>query len=276
MSSKITTTFLESKAGTSFVKIDVETAQRYVQGSIGWQDVKATELRLNPDSKNRYLVDALPAFEDVTGLGFDKRSIDEFGLPDEAVVELQKAIADSFSFGDEATRTVAFVRNPNDTLGFGDAHITTLTKSEAELISLSDSDEVQFAKTAAHSFGFTDSDASAFTKGLSDSFPLSDADSFGLDKPITHAFSLGDADSFTFSKNLSDAFTLDDISTVDAISKDVEAVKNNVFGLADERALGLEKAVSEFLEMTESVNVTLISLNSSVLNASALNTFTLN
>ena len=89
----------------------------------------ATEIVLDPDSKNRYLETSFDEFSDVAALSFDKRPVDTFGLSDAKVVELQKAITDSFSFGDEATRTVAFVRNPSDGIDFGDAQITTLKKT---------------------------------------------------------------------------------------------------------------------------------------------------
>ncbi len=276
MSSKTTTTFLEIKVGTSFVKIDAETAHRYVQGSIGWQDVVASELYLNPDSKNQYLVDELAVLLDSPAISINKTTVDALGLTDAQTVELQKAINDTFSVADEVALNVAFRREPTDSFDVADITVFTYSKNVSDSFGLADVDGYAFTKPASDSVSFGDADAVLMTKNPADSVSLGDNSGFGLSRAIEHAFGLTEEHGFSFVKYVADAFALDDSATVDAIKKSTAATKTNIFSLGDEQTFTFSKTAADSFSLADDFSYTLISLNTSVLNASALNEFTFN
>jgi hypothetical protein len=276
MTQKTIASYLDIKAGTSFVKIDAETAHRYVKGEISWQEVMATEVWLNPDSKNRYLADAFGPFTDETASAISKVTVDSLGLSDEQSVELQKAVTDAFSVSDEVTLAVGFVREPVDPIAFSDSDDFELIKVLTDSFGMDSSTEAHFAKSLSSTFDLLETDGFSLNKPVTDDFDVSDVDTFVFTKTSTDSFDLGDAYGSSFTKALFDGFTMDDAATVDAITKDTGSEKANIFGLNDDADFGLTKNPSDSFSVGDDFSFVMISNNSAVLNAVALNTFTLN
>lgn len=279
MAQKTDLTFLDIKAGTSFVKIESEVVYQFAKGEISWQDVTATEIFLDPDTMNQYLRDDTFTLADLPSVEVQKSFADTLsGFTDTQVLEVQKGLSDSISFTETVDVLLIIVRDLADSFTVSDLAVLTIDKNHTETISISDLVSVSFntAKT--------------------DSFSVSDASALDVTKPVTDGVSLSDVFSkvVTYSRTFSDAFTLDDTSTVNAISKEVDATKTNVFALADvatfsfdksladtisfteDTAFSVDKPLSDSFSFSETVSVTLLGGASSVLNVSALNTFTLN
>ena len=106
MSSNADAKFLDIKAGTSFVKIEAETAYKLVQGEISWREAVATEILLDPNTKNQYPFDEFD-FADSHSFSMQKTTLDQLGFDDSHIVALQKALADTVSFAD--TVTLSFI-----------------------------------------------------------------------------------------------------------------------------------------------------------------------
>lgn len=279
MAQKTDFTFLDIKAGTSFVKIDAEVLYQYAKGEISWQDLTAAEVFLDPDTLNQYLRDDTITLSDLPSMEVQKSFTDTLsGFTDTQVLEVQKELSDSISFTETVDVLLIIVRDFADSFTVSDVAVLTIDKNLTETISLSELFSVSFDTVKT------------------DSFNISDASAVDVTKPVTDAISLSDAFSkvVTYSRTFSDVFTLDDTSTVDAISKEVDSAKINVFSLTDvptfsfdkgladafsfteNTAFSVDKPLSDSFSFSETVSVTLLGGASSVLNVSALNTFTLN
>lgn len=278
MAQKTDLTYLDIKAAASLVKIDAESAYQFVQGEISWQDVLATEIALDPDTLNKYLRDDTISLSDVLSATLEKSSIDSFGFTDSQVVEVQKAVTDALSFTDSVEVVLVIQRAFADSFSISDVSTITIDKRITDTLTMSDLT------------------ALVLTTNKTDSFALVDSDSLSLSKPVSDSFSFADSVSkaVTYSRAFSDFFILDDTATVDAISKNVDSDKTNILSLSDLHTLSFDKRFTDSFSFTESQyfsvdkpitdsfslseNVTVVLLGgaSSVLNTSALNTYTLN
>ena len=115
-------------------------------------------------------------------------------------------------------------------------------------------------------------------------------------KPLTESVSVSDQflKTSVFQRSFADAFVLDDFTDVTAITKSSTAAKSNAIGFSDTHNFATDKTFSDpinfaeqtvaafeksFLDsatITESIQISVSSLASSVLNASALNSAPLN
>jgi hypothetical protein len=160
------------------------------------------------------------------------------------------------------------------------------------------SEDAVFAAALAKADSVTISESQAFdtSKPLGDSITPSELAAFGVSKVLTDSSSLSESLSrvVTYNRSFSDSFTLDDFAGVDAFTKQTGANKTNVFSVSEEHAMSLSKVladsfamselaalnmarpVSDSISITESLSINLVSGASAVLNASALNAFTLN
>ena len=278
--SKVDANYLDIKAGTSFVKIDAETAYQFAKGQINWQDVTATEIFLDPNTLNQYIRDGeVFTFSDLASVEVQKGITDSLaGFTDSQILEVQKGLSDTLSFSETVDILLIIVRDFADSFAVSDLAVLTIEKPVADSVSL------------------TDLVTTAFDSGKADTFSLADASAVDVTKPVTDTVSLSDVFSkvVTYSRIFADSFSVDDQATVDAISKQTDSTKTNVFSLTDISTLSFDKEVADsfsFAEsqvfpvdksltdsfsFSESVTVTILGGSSSVLNASALNTFTFN
>lgn len=122
--------------------------------------------------------------------------------------------------------------------------------------------------------------AVTYNRSFSDSLSMSDELTAQVYPPIpvneSDVTSITEQLASTISKSLGDAFTLDDFVDVDGFIKDTQATKTNVFSVSELHAMSIEKQLTDFVPMSESVSIQLISGARSVINKNVLNTFTLN
>ena len=100
MADKVDITFLEPSADVSVVQIEAETAYQLVNGSITWVEAQATEVVLDPDTKNRYFRDEAFSLSEQASLHPQKVTLDSFGFSDQQIFDVTKGIADQLSFSD--------------------------------------------------------------------------------------------------------------------------------------------------------------------------------
>lgn len=278
MADKVDITFLEPSADVSVVQIEAETAYQLVNGSITWVEAQATEVVLDPDTKNRYFRDEAFSLSEQASLHPQKVTLDSFGFSDQQICDVTKGIADQLSFSEAVDILWVIERNFTDSYALADVSVLAVEK------------------VLANAFSFADVAAFTLNAAKSESISISEAAVLALGKTATDSLSISDTFSriATFSRTFTDAFTLDDAATVDAFTKDTNAAKTNVFGFTDTQTFTVDKAVADSTALSDSLAVSfglpasdavslaenfsylMTNTNSSVLNTSALNTFTLN
>lgn len=158
----------------------------------------------------------------------------------------------------------------------------TAAISAIQLEAFAELDPDTLNRYLADRFGMSDvlSRAVTYNRSFSDSLSMSDELTAQVYPPIpvneSDVTSITEQLASTISKSLGDAFTLDDFVDVDGFIKDTQATKTNVFSVSELHAMSIEKQLTDFVPMSESVSIQLISGARSVINKNVLNTFTLN
>ena len=257
---------------------NVFSAYVYPVTEIYYRNVSAEDVALDPFSLNKYFrLDQAVMAEAVSVLA-SKGVDDVSGLSDQQDFLIGKGISDSFAMGDEAVVLLEILRAFTE-----DAFVT-------------DSQERSLGVVKSEAIGVADIAVTLTTKSLSDGTDLSEQAIFDTAKPLIESASL--SDQFTraavFQRSFSDALVLDDFTDVNAVQKDTIATKTNVIGFSDtqnfatdktfadainfaeQTVAAFEKSLLDSATITESIQISVSSLASSVLNASALNSAPLN
>lgn len=237
-------------------------------------------VEVDPDTLNRYF-----------------RSGTEATLSEVASILFERPVADSFSMSDEAP-TLTFNKNPSDSFGVTESIelLITIVREFTDSLSVSESAALSVDPTKTDSVSVSESHTYDFSQALSDTASV--AEQAALDTSIPQSDSLSVSESFartvTFSRAFTDAFSLDDFTDVDAITKQVDGNKTNIFSMTEDHAMSLSKGLSDSFapsellaidldftltdsaSVAESISINLVSGASSVLNASPINGFTLN
>lgn len=231
-------TFSDPSASVSFVKIEAESAYQFAKGLIEWADIRATEMVLDPFSLNQYPVDLFEVLESAS-ISTEKAFLDAFGFSDSHVMQIAKAIDESFELTETVDIVLIVLRDFSDSTAISDVAVLDLDKS------------------VSNSISFTDSQLKEINKGNTETLSFLEGVERDLSKPIDDATSI--ADSFgrvvAYVRAASSAFTLDEVVS---ISQNFGVDKTNI------------------LSLTDSFSYEMRAGHNSVLNASALNTYTLN
>ena len=270
---------MAAKLVLHFSKANSVIAYGAVQSVISFSGLSATDITLDADTKNQYITGHAISFTDSPAILFTKGLSESlFGFLDNATFTFNKAVTESVSFGDATSITTTFIRDFTDSLA-----LSELAAFDVGLVKVD-------------SVGFSDAASFDFTKSATDAASLSEIAL--LHPTLNKAHSVSTADVFsravTYSRSLTDFFTLDDFTDIYAVSKNTTAAKGNAFGFSDSVTVttttGLTdafsasdaisnhpmKGVTDSTSLSDSVTIQLLSMASSVLNASAINVATLN
>ena len=264
------------RAIASYVSVNPSISYARIVGLMASANTVVADLRLEPDSLNRYLQDALSLADDAPTLTVGKALVDSLQAIEDATLAVGKGLADTALLSEAASV------------------FTNLAKSDA----LSVSESRSFALSTARTDSLLTSEALAlgFGKSEADSVSASEQSSteVGLGKADTATVSESFARVVTFIRSFTDSVSVDDNATVDAFVKETQANKTNVAFVSETLSLDLGSSLSDSMALTdvptldmavffsdspvvtESIQISLISAASSVLNASALNVSTLN
>lgn len=238
MGSKAGVKYSYIKGQVSYAYITGEAAYQLANGMVSYQNVTATEIILDPNSLNQYLSNEF-SFADLISLRPEKTTLDELGFTDEQATALAKGVTDSVTFSDSVFILITIARGFSDSLSVSDFSAIALSKDVTETISLTHSRNIDFAKVQFDGVILSDIQSRLISKTANDSASMSD--SFGRIA--------------TFARSFTDAFGLDELVNV---SPNWGVEKTNIFSF------------------TESFSYEIRAGHNSVLNASALNTYTLN
>lgn len=270
---------MAAKLVLHFSKANSVIAYGAVQSVISFSGLSATDITLDADTKNQYITGHAISFTDSPAILFTKGLSESlFGFLDNATFTFNKAVTESVSFGDATSITTTFIRDFTDSLA-----LSELAAFDVGLVKVD-------------SVGFSDAASFDFTKSATDAASLSEIAL--LHPTLNKAHSVSTADVFsravTYSRSLTDFFTLDDFTDIYAVSKNTTAAKGNAFGFSDSVTVttttGLTdafsasdaisnhptKSLTDSTSLSDSVTIQLLSMASSVLNASAINVATLN
>ena len=225
-----------AKSDVSYVYVTVGTAYKLLRANVSMKDVVAAEIKLDPDTKNRYFRNEFVTFADAASFTVQKGALDTPTVIDSIdSISVTKPLDDSFGFVDLIEIVRDIVRGHTDSVSIGDA-LTAET-------GLNKADAVAVSEVLAKDFG----------TGVSDSSVISDVPVLVFGGNYSDAATLADvfARSATFSRTFTDTITLDDFTDVGAITKDTVASKTNVIGFQDIHSFGTSKPVAETITVSE-------------------------
>ena len=213
-------------------------------------DLQASDVVLDPDTKNRYFRSGhernlLATMLEEHEIDFSKvASPDSFSLVDPNSIAFNKdAGTDVFVMNESLSRVVDYARTFTDAFALDDnATVDAIIKD--------------FFGNKTNVFGFADTQAFGVGKNLTDSFSPTEAiQSLDFGKGLSDAQSL--ADNFSravqYSRSFTDTFVMDDAATVDALRKDTHAGKTNIYTMTDvfDRQVNYIRAFADAFNPTE-------------------------
>ena len=279
---------------------------------MSYSDVTATEIKLDAYSINQRPIDQF-SFSDLSAIGVQKNTLDSLGFTDAQAVAMAKGVVDSIGFSEDFVvlliierafsdsfaisdfSAIALDKGLVDTVGFLDGLQNAMSLGKADTVSVNDLHSVAIETLKSDVFSFSDElqTATAFVRGFADAATLSDEAALSVSKPATDALalsdvhqkttSLGKANSFSFGDTQSSVFekqVIEAFGVTDSFNRVATYYRNftDTFGL-DELVnvtpiYGFDK--TNVFSFTENFSYEVRTGHNSVLNSSALNTFTLN
>jgi len=221
MTAKSDVSYVLANASSSYSLLRAEASHNKITSVASYQDITAVEVRLDPDTLNRFFRGDTFSFADVLTFVYVRDFENAYGLSDAVSLTSGKAIADSLSFGDTATVFLLIQRSFADSIGLTDTAVLSNT--------LGKTDTLQMLEQLA------------FEQDIALNTDIAFTDSAFLQLLIPRDFS-------------------DNVSLTDIFVRDVV----------------YSRVVTDAFSVNDSFNLNLILGNNSVLNASALNTYTLN
>tara|TARA_B110000858_G_scaffold119176_1_gene136093 strand:+ start:5411 stop:6325 length:915 start_codon:yes stop_codon:yes gene_type:complete len=300
------------KTSVTYVTITGKAAYQLARGEVSYSDVTATEIKLDAYSINQRPIDQF-SFADLAAIGTQKNTLDSLGFTDVQAVAMAKGVVDSVGFSEDFTvlliierafsdsfaisdfSAIALHKGLVDTVGFSDGLQNAVSLGKADTVSVNDLHSVAIEKADTDVFSFSDElqTATAFARGFADAATMLDEPTLSVSKPATdvltlseaqqktlslgkaNSFSFGDAQSSVFEKQVIEAF-----GVTDSFGRVATYFRNltDTFGL-DELVnvtpnYGFEK--TNVFSFTENFSYEVRAGHNSVLNSSALNTYTLN
>jgi len=300
------------KASVTYAKITGRAAYQLAKGEVSYSDVTATEITLDAYSLTQRPLDQF-SFLDLASLEPQKNTLDSLGFTDTQALAMAKSVVDSVGFSEDFDILLIIERAFGDSFAVSDFSLLVLDKGLADTVgflselhksvslgkadaaSINDLYSAGIEKPVDDSFSFSDSlqTAASFVRGLADASTLSDESTLAFNKPATDVFALlesqqksvalgkdssflfGDTQSRVFDKQASEA-----LGVTDSFARVATYIRNftDTFGL-DELVnvspnWGIEK--TNVFSFTENFSYEVRAGHNSVLNSSALNTYTLN
>lgn len=264
------------RAIASYVAVNPSISYARIIGLLNFANSVITDVRLEPDSLNRYFYNALSVEDDTASLTIGKALVDSLQAVENAALAVTKELADTALLTEAASVLTNLAKTD------------ALSVSEDSSFALSTARADSLRATEAHSFGFSkpEADSVSASEQSSAEVGLGKADATTVSESFTRVV--------TFIRDFTDSVSVDDNATVDAFVKETQANKTNVafvsetlsldlgsslsdsVSLADVPALDVAVSFSDSPIVSESIQIALVSAASSVLNASALNVSTLN
>ena len=229
---------MAAKTDITYVKLSANTAYRLIAGEISYQNISATEIILDAYSINQLPKDTFD-FVDTSALTFTKALFDNFELTELQSISLVKSVADTLALGDVVDLIWAIKRDFADSTTISDVSVIAVNKALSETLSFAEAALIEYQANKSDAVSIADTQVLAVNLAKSETVSLSDS----FSRPTT------------FNRSFTDAFALDDSLN---------------------SGLGFNETKANVFSLSDSFTFTMILGNNSVLNASTLNTFTLN
>jgi hypothetical protein len=244
------------------------------EASVAVVTVSATDIRTDPDSKNRSLTETV-LLSEVTVLATTKVFADSFSVADTSPWALEKAVADPITASDTFSRTVSYIRafsdvfvlddaalinkdfygNKDNAFGVADDDTWALNKGINDPFAIGDTITYDHSKAFSDSMPVTDAPVIHFSTPLpTDYMSVTDASTQNLNKGVPDTLSFGDTFSrtVTWSRTFNDTFVLDDAAL---INKDYYGNKDNAFGVTDSNTWGFTKPLTDGFSVGDAVQL---------------------
>lgn len=248
---------------TLLERVNAKIVSENINGQMVFESIDGQMIvEVDPDTLNRFF-----------------RSGTEATLSEVAAILFERPVSDSFSIGD-ADPTFVFNKNPSDTVGITESIflLITFVRDFTDTTTISEAASLAVDLVPNETAVVSESHIYNLNKGLSDTALLSEQISFSTSLAPADSLAMNESLSrvVTFNRSFSDTFTLDDFTDVDAVSKDVNGNKTNIFSIVEGHAMSLSKGLSDSTSVGESISINFVPGPSSVLNTDPINGFTLN
>ena len=247
---------MSKRLDVTYVRLKADLAYQLVRGNITWSQLEATEIDLNYYTINRYFAEAV-GFTDIPSLNLSKNASEILSFSESKELTVQKQISEALSMIDNVDIILVIYRDFSDSTAISDASVLAVDKNISEALTVSDIASISSAIAKTESISFADDPALSLSKPFTDSLGLTES----FDRNASYV------------RSFSDAFSLDDI---EIHTNGAELNKNNVFAFSDTNTFSFQKNATDSLSFSENFSHEVTRSNHSVLNTSALNTFTPN
>ena len=187
------------RASISITKIQASVATEQITASTSYIKSTATDIWVDPDSKNKTVREEIPLSE-VLVVAYTKPLDDGYTVTEFAELHITKSAEDSLATSDEFSKVVEFTRNFNDQVLPHDVK----------------------GGTAFSTFGLNESTLNK---------PVSSNVAIGIDSISMDTMGVSDVPGVIVSKPLFDSFALDDSAL---INRDFTGNKGNVMSVVDQ------------------------------------------
>ena len=248
---------------TLLERVNAKIVSENINGQMVFESIDGQMIvEVDPDTLNRYF-----------------RSGTEATLSEVAAILFERPVSDSFSIGD-TDPTFVFNKNPSDSVGITESIflLITFVRDFTDTPVVSEAISLLVDLVPADLFTVSENSAYSLDKDVAETVLVGEQASLSTVLGPTDLLPINESLSrvVTFNRSFSDAFTLDDFTDVDAITKQVDGNKTNIFLMAEDHAMSLSKGLSDSTSVGESISINFVPGPSSVLNIDPINGFTLN
>ena len=251
----------------------------------GYQEDKALTVTITESLANaiaKTVAADTTSILEAAALNAGKTAADSVSFSDSVVTLLifERAFSDTLSVAESSV--LNFGKNPSDSANVGESYASSFSRPVSDTTTISETYTPDFGKNTADTMSVAESFASVrtFVRAFSDAYSLDDtasaeddlATESGVNK--NNIVSVGESlDSFAVSKALSDTPTISE-SFAHAFSPATIADSTSV-GEAHAVSFG-QGTIANSVSVSESINVQLTEGATSLINAAALNTYSIN
>ena len=176
-----------------------------LRNTLSFVKLVATDIRLDPDSKNLYFVgdnvNALNiSISDVPALSVSKSRADSFSIAEESILSFTSAQSDTVGITESLFKEISFVRAFTDSSTLVDSPAISFSTTDSDVLSLGDLPTLEIQPAKSDTLSFLDSEVLSVDPAKSDTMSVSDDPALAIDIPQSDGTTISESDIKEFIK----------------------------------------------------------------------------
>ena len=176
-----------------------------LKNTLSFVRLVATDIRLDPDSKNLYFVgDNVNALNisitDVPALSVSKSRADSFSIAEESILSFTSAQSDTVGITESLSKEVSFVRAFADSSNLVDSPAISFSTTDSDVLSLGDLPTLEIQPAKSDALSFLDSEVLSVDPAKSETVSVSDDPALSVDLPQSDGTTISESDIKEFIK----------------------------------------------------------------------------